>query len=187
MTQVPPVTREWPAVEDDSRHAPSHATRHATALLAWPLLTLLALNSRGWDDPYLILLAAALLAMFVFYLIALSKVQRILEERGESLFYPWRVSEPKKKARRIDGVLSTSIRRLKSGEDEEDVLATLRLHLEGRLRGEAGRHYARAVEGLKDAAGRDWVFDKDRRERSLDEAERELWMTRAEYLKDMIR
>ena len=57
--------------------------------------------------------------MFVFYLIALFKVQRILEERGESLFYPWRVPEPKKKARRIDGVLSTSIRRLKSGEDEE--------------------------------------------------------------------
>ena len=94
--------------------------------------------------------------------------------------------EPKKKARRIDGVLSTSIRRLKSGEDEEEVLATLRLHLEGRLRGEAGRHYARAVEGLRDAAARDWVFDKDRRERSLEEAERELWMARAEYLREMI-
>ena len=43
-----------------------------------------------------------------------------------------------------------------------------------------------AVEGLRDAAGRDWVFDKDRRERSLDEAERELWMARAEYLREMI-
>ncbi|MCJ2540805.1 MAG: hypothetical protein LN414_06000 [Candidatus Thermoplasmatota archaeon] len=89
-------------------------------LLAWPLATLLALRGKGWDDPYLILIIAALLAMFVFYLIALSKVQRILEERGESLFYPWRVPEPKKKARRIDGVHSTSIRRLKSGEDPVD-------------------------------------------------------------------
>ena len=35
--------------------------------------------------------------------------------------------------------------------------------------------------------GVDWVFDKDRRERSLEEAERELWMARAEYLKEMIR
>ncbi len=186
MRQVPPVTREWPAVEDDASRAPSHATMRAP-LLAWPLATLLGLRGKGWDDPLAILIVAVLLAMFVFYLIALSKVQRILEQRGESLFYPWRVLEPKKKARRIDGILSTSIRRLKSGEDEEDVLATLRLHLEGRLRGEAGRHYERAVEGLRDAAGRDWVFDKDRRERSLDEAERELWMTRAENLNEMLR
>ncbi len=101
--------------------------------------------------------------------------------------YPWRVPSPKKEARHIDGVLSTSIRRLKSGEDEEEVLSTLRLHLEGKLPKEADRHYRRAVEGLRDAAARDWVFDKERRERSLDEAERELWMTRAEYLKELIR
>ncbi|NOQ53746.1 MAG: hypothetical protein GQ558_03970, partial [Thermoplasmata archaeon] len=78
------------------------------------------------------------------------------ERPGESLFYPWRVPSPKKKARHIDGVLSTSIRRLKSGEDEEEVLSSLRLHLEGRLPGEADRHYRRAVEGLREAAGRDW-------------------------------
>ena len=155
-------------------------------LLAWPLLTFLALHSRDWDDPLFILIATGLLAMFILYLWAMIKVERQLNAEGESLWYPWRVPSTRKETRRIDGVLSTSIRRLKSGEDEEEVLSTLRLHLEGRLRGEAGRHYARAVEGLRDAAGRDWVFDKDRRERSLEEAERELWMARAEYLKEMV-
>ena len=50
----------------------------------------------------------------------------------------------------------------------------------------AGRHYERAVESLEEAAGRDWVFDSDRRERALEEAERALWMARAEYLKEKI-
>ena len=72
-----------------------------------------------------------------------------------------------------------------SGEDEEGVLATLWLHLEGRLRGEAGRRYTRAVDRLRDAAGRDWVFDKDKREGDLEEAERALWAKRAEYLREM--
>ena len=67
-----------------------------------------------------------------------------------------------------------------------DVLSSLRLHLEGKLPREADRHYRRAVEGLRDAASRDWVFDAERRERALDEAERELWMARAEYLKDLM-
>ena len=65
------------------------------------------------------------------------------------------------------------------------MLSTLQLHLEGRLRGEAGRHYTKATDRLLDAAGRDWVFDKERRERSLEEAVMELWMARAEYLKEM--
>jgi hypothetical protein len=130
---------------------------------------------------------AALLAMFVLYLWAMWKVERQLNAEGESLFYPWRVPSTRKRVRRIDGVLSTSIRRLNSGEDEEEVLATLHLHLEGELSGEARRHYLHAVDRLRDAAGRDWVFDKDRRERSLEEAVMELWMTRAEYLKEMMR
>jgi hypothetical protein len=113
-------------------------------------------------------------------------VERSLNAEGESLVYPWRVPSTRKEARRIDGVLSTSIRRLKSGEDEAAVLSTLRLHLEGKLHGEAGRHYRRAAERLRDAAGRDWVFDKERRELALEEAEKELWMTRAEYLKEKI-
>ena len=150
-----------------------------------PLLALLSLRNPG--GPLSILILIALLASFIVFIWTIYKVEKSLNAEGESLWYPWRVPEPKKKARRIDGVLSTSIRRLKSGEDEEEVLATLRLHLEGRLRGEAGRHYARAVEGLRDAAGRDWVFDKDRRDRSMEEAERELWMARAEYLREMIR
>ena len=83
------------------------------------------------------------------------------------------------------GVLATIIRRLRSGEDEEQVLATLRLHVD-RLPREARRHYERGVARLEEAARRDWVFDKDRREASLEEAVMELWMTRAEYLKEMV-
>ena len=130
-------------------HAPSHATSHATALLAWPLVTILALRSKECDDPVLILILVALLVTLAVSAWAIIKVERSLTAEGESLVYPWRVSSTKKEARRIDGVLSTSIRRLKSGEDEVEVLSTLRLHLDGKLGGKAGRHYARAMEGLQ--------------------------------------
>jgi len=56
----------------------------------------------------------------------------------------------------------------------------------GELPGEARRHYERAVERLEEANGRDWVFDKERREAALEEAEKALWMARAEYLREMI-
>ncbi len=158
--------------------------RRATALLAWPLVTILAL--RNWGEPMLLVFTATWLAMFVIFLWAMYKMERQLNMEGQSLFYPWRVPSTKKKARHVDGVLSTSIRRLRSGEDEEEVLSSLRLHLEGRLPREADRHYQRAVEGLSDAAGRDWVYDGERRERALDEAVMELWMARAEYLKEMM-
>ncbi len=170
--------------EHATRHAPSHATKRATALLAWPLVTILALRSR--DDPVFTLVVVVLFAMFVLFVWAMYKIERQLNDEGESLTYPWRVPSPKKKARHIDGVLSTSIRRLKSGEDEVEVLSSLRLHLEGKLPREADHHYRRAVDGLLDAAARDWVFDSERREASLDEAVMELWMTRAEFLKDLM-
>jgi len=105
---------------------------------------------------------------------------------GESLTYPWRVPSTRKETRRIDGILATSIRRLRSGEDEEEVLATLRRHLEGKLPREAARHYTRAVERLTEASRRDWVFDAERRRRDLGEAEMELWMARAEYLRELV-
>ena len=126
------------------------------------------------------------LAMFVLFIWAMYKMERQLNLEGESLTYPWRVPSPKKKALHIDGVLSTSIRRLKSGEDEEEVLSSLRLHLEGKLPREADRHYTRAVERLVEASKRDWVFDTERRQMDLGEAESELWMARAEYLREMI-
>ena len=67
----------------------------------------------------------------------------------------------------------------------KEVLATLHLHV-NMLPREAGRHYVRAVEGQEEAAGRDKVFDAERMERALEEAERALWMTRAEYLREMM-
>jgi hypothetical protein len=113
------------------------------------------------------------------------KIQRILNERGESLVYPWRVPVRKRVALRIDGVLATSIRRLVSGEDEEAVLATLRLHV-GEMPGEARRHFERALERLQEASRRDWVFDRERREAELEGAVNALWRARAEYLREMI-
>ena len=161
----------------------SHAAPRAT-LLALPLLIVLALSD--WSEPMVWLFTIICLAMFVLFIWAMYKMERQLNLEGESLTYPWRVPSPKKKALHIDGVLSTSIRRLKSGEDEEEVLSSLRLHLEGKLPKEADRHYTRAVERLTEAAGRDWVFDAERRRRDLGEAEKELWMARAEYLREMI-
>ena len=128
----------------------------------------------------------ALLAAIALYVWAMLKIERQLNEEGQSLVYPWRVPSAKREVLHIDGVLSTSIRRLKSGEDEAAVLSTLRLQLDDTLHGEAGRHYRRAVEGLRDAAGRDWVFDAVRREAALEAAVGELWMTRAEYLREII-
>jgi len=162
------------------RRSPLNAT-----LLAWPLIFLPLLTARGWTEPRLAALTLVLGLAFIFYLIALFKVQRILNERGESLVYPWRVPVRIRETRRIDGVMATSIRRLVSGEDEEDVLATLRLQV-GELPGEARRHYERAVERLEEANGRDWVFDKERREAALEAAEKALWKARAEYLREMI-
>jgi Ca2+/Na+ antiporter len=163
-----------------------HATWRATAL-AWPLLFLLALHSRNWDDPLLVFILVAFLAIFILYIWAMLKVERQLNTDGQSLFYPWRVKSTRKETRRIDGVLSTIIIRLQSGEDEAAVLSTLRLHLEGVLPREAAGHYSKAVDRLIDATRRDWVFDAERREASLKEAERELLMTRVEYLKEMTR
>jgi len=133
-------------------------------------------SSRSSTDPF---------ASFAVFCWTIYKMERQLNAEGESLFRPWKVRNPRKHARRIDGVLATSIRRLNSGEDEEQVLATLQLHVEG-LPKEAGRHYERAVESLEEAERRHWVFDAERRERALEEAERALWMARTEYLKEKI-
>ena len=45
---------------------------------------------------------------------------------------------------------------------------------------------SQAVARLTEDAGRDWVFDTEARERALGEAERALWMTRVEYLREMM-
>ena len=169
--------------ESEVRRAPSHSTWHASAL-GWPLLALLSLRNPG--SPLSVLLIVGALAFFVLFLWTIYKTEQSLNREGESLFRPWRVRSPVRHARRIDGVLATSIRRLKSGEDEEEVLATLSLHVARELGKEARRHYDRAVARLEEASRRDWVFDAERRRSALEEAEKELWMTRAEYLREML-
>ncbi len=133
-----------------------------------------------------VLLMVAVLAFFALFVWTIYKMEQQLNAEGESLFYPWKVRSPRTTARRIDGVLATSIRRLVSGEDEEDVLATLRLQVGDELPREAGRHYTRAVARLEVAARRDWVFDAEARKRDLEEAEKCLWMARAEYLREVM-
>jgi hypothetical protein len=128
-----------------------------------------------------VLLVVVFLAMFLFYLVALFKVQNILEERGESLVRPWRILDRQQEIRRIDGILSMSMRRLISGEDEEQVLSTLLInakHIEGRAEG----HLLKAIERLEDASRRDWAFDIEMRSESTEEAIRELSMARSEFL-----
>ncbi len=164
------------------RRAPPHGTWYATAL-GWPILALISLYRP--DGPLDVLLMVAVIALFALFAWTIYKMEQSLNAEGESLFFPWKVRNPRTVARRIDGVLATSIRRLVSGEDEEEVLATLRLQV-GELPGEAARHYDRAVARLEEAAGRDWVFDSERRCRDLEEGEKALWMARAEYLREVI-
>ena len=90
-------------------------------LLAWPFLAFLALRGRGWDDPLLVLIMAALLAMFVLYMWALLKVERQLNEEGESMFYPWRVRSQKRDLLRVDDALSDAIDRLARGDEADDI------------------------------------------------------------------
>jgi hypothetical protein len=130
----------------------------------------------------MVLIVAGILAAFVVYVWVLLKVEAQLNEEGQSLVYPWRVPARRREVLRVDGVLSMSIRRLVSGEDEEAVMATLRRN-EDCLEGEGRKHLDRAMDRLGSAAARDCVFDRERRARDLDEAVNELWRARAEFLR----
>jgi hypothetical protein len=172
------------------RHATPQATQRVVAFttsIAWLLFLLPFMNSPTLaDDPLFVLVFASVTIMAVVWIWSIYKVEQSLNVEGESLFYPWRVPSMRRKIRRIDGVIATSIRRLVSGEDEEAVLATPHLHVREELRGEARRWYDLAMDSLEEAAGRDWVFDAKRRQRALEEAEGCLWAARAEYLREMI-
>jgi hypothetical protein len=165
-----------------------HATSHAfVTTLAWPIVFLTLVNGPTLeDDPFYVLVFAGIIIMFIIWCWAIHKVELSLNSEGTSMFYPWRVPGKRKTARRIDGVMAMSIRRLAAGEDEDEVLATLRLHVGGELRGTARQWYDMAVDSLEEASGRDWVFEAERRQRALEEAEGCLWAARAEYLREMI-
>ena len=108
--------------------------------------------------------------MFFVFIWTIFKVEKQLNWEGESLWYPWRVRSTRRDARRMDGVLSTCIRRLVSSEDEENVLSTLHLQTSGGrgLPGSARLHYDKAIL-------------------SLEEAVKALWMVRAEHLRVVIK
>ncbi len=146
------------------------------------VLPVLTVHGGGWDDPVMVLMVTGILAAFVVFVWALLKVEEQLNEEGQSLVYPWRVPAGRREVLRVDGVLSTSIRRLVSGEDEEAVMATLYRN-EDCLGGQARRHLDRALDHLGSAAARDWVFDRVRRALDVDEAVNKLWRARAEFLR----
>ena len=164
-------------------HATYHATWHATSL-AWPLLALLALRGRGWDDPLLVLIMAALLAMFVLYMWAMYKVERSLNAEGESLFYPWRVRNRKRDLLLVDDALSDALHRLARGDEADDIAWNLQFRTrDGRMVPEGARgHYDKAVARMENSRGR----DRETRDRVLGEAEKWMWAARAEYLREMI-
>ena len=160
-----------------------HATLHAP-LLAWPFLAFLALRGRGWDDPLLVLVMAALIAMFALYVWAVLKVERQLNTEGESLFYPWRVRSQKRDLLLIDDAISDALHRLARGDEADDIAWNLQISTrDGEMVPEGARgHYDKAVARLVNSRGR----DRETRDRVLGEAEKWMWATRAEYLREMM-
>lgn len=167
------------------RHAPEHATRHATPI-AWlfpPILT--SQGSDLIDDPLsAVLYASALISFFVFFWI-IYEVERQLKWEGKSLFRPWKVRSPRTAARRLDVLLHVAIRALAKGKDEDEVLRML-LPLQNTVPGRARPYFNLAVERLTEAGQRDWVYDVRARDRALVEGEKALWMARAEALRAVV-
>jgi len=168
-----------------------------------PILTLLAF--RSWGDPLLTLCVLVITAMFAVFLWGMFKIERQLNDEGQSLFYPWRVPSPKQKGLRVDNALRHALQAL--ANCEPTVIIAWRLELRtksGKLVPEAARgSYDRAVARLENATG----LEPDERWRVLDEAERRptsreeterlrraredstkwLWAARAEVLREMVR
>ena len=160
----------------------NHATRHATALLAAPILTILAFSRT--DDPLFTLCVIGLFAMFAFFLWGMYKVERQLNDEGQSLFYPWRVPIRKRKGLRVDDALANAIHGLE--QCDSTVMIAWRLELrtkDGKLVPEAARgSYDKAVARLETATG----LERSEERRVLREAEKWLWAARAEALREMV-
>ncbi len=61
------------------------------------------------------------LAMFVLFLWAMLKMERQLNDEGQSLFYPWRVPSPKRKGLQVDDAISVALDRLARGDEADDI------------------------------------------------------------------
>jgi hypothetical protein len=122
--------------------------------------------------------------MFAFFIWAMYKVERQLNDEGESLFYPWRVHRTKRKGLRVDDAFANALLGLANEEMPEVIAWRLELRTkDGKLVPEAARgSYDKAVARLENSRGlklrEGW--------RVLDEAEKWLWAARAEVLREMV-
>jgi hypothetical protein len=159
-----------------------HATLHAS-LIALPLVLLVSYAVE------LVLIGVGAF-LFFFAILVLQGLEERANARGESLVRHGRSGrhQPAKPSWHVDEALSTGLEWLAEGKDEADVAAMLNIwtHRGEDLSGEARGHYDRAMEALREADARDWVFQAEERKRSQEEAERELWAARAEWLRGLV-
>ncbi len=138
-----------------------------------------------------LVLAGVLVFLFFLAILVLQGLEERANERGESLIRHGRSGRPRprRSSWHVDEALSTGLEWLAEGRDEADVAAMLniRTHRGEDLSEESRAHYEKAMDALREADGWDWIFQAEERRWALDEAEKELWATRVEDLKEMKR
>ena len=160
-----------------------HATLHAS-LRALPLVLLVSYALE-------LVLIGVLAFLFFFAILVLQGLEERANARGGSLVHHGR---PRREPREnpswhVDEALSTGLEWLADGRDEAEVAAMLnvRTHRGEDLSEESRAHYDRAMEALREADARDWVFQAEERRRGREEAERWLWAARAVWLRGWVR
>jgi hypothetical protein len=141
--------------------------------------SVLAIGSRS--DPEFTLVVIGIAAMLAVFLWGMYKVERQLNDEGQSLFYPWRAPKRKQKGLRVDNALRNALQGL--ADCDSTVMIAWRLELrtkDGKLVPEAARgSYDKAVARLENATG----LERSEERRVLREAEKWLWAARAEWLR----
>ncbi len=66
-------------------------------------------------------------------------------------------------------------------------MLNIRTHRGEDLSEASRKHYHKAMEALREADARDWVFQAEERRRARGEAERWLWAARAVWLRGVVR
>ncbi len=137
-----------------------------------------------------LVLAGVLVFLFFFFILVLQGLEERANERGESLVRHGRSRRPRPKrpSWHVDEALSTGLEWLAEGKDEADVAAMLniRTHRGEDLSEGARGHYDRAMEALREADARDWVFQAEERRRAREEVEKWLWAARAVWLRGLV-
>ncbi len=141
--------------------------------------------------------------LFFFAILVLQGLEERANARGGSLVRRGRPRsrrgrQPAKPSWHVDEALSTGLEWLAEGKDEADVAAMLniRTHRGEDLSEESRAHYEKAMEALRQADARDWVFQAEERRMARaaveaprgfrEEAERWLWAARAVWLRGLV-